>query len=159
MQQLMETIRALQQVVAASKADQHRILAEVQAEEAASKDRYQNSLAASHANNEELRGDLQRMGEHATDERTPPIPVRARPMPFLQAIMDTVMPSSFVGPKIAFTGIEDPEAHITAFHTKMMILRGTDAMHCKLFMSTFLGTGLDWFISLPNGHITSFDQF
>jgi len=40
MQQLMETIRALQQAVAASKADQDRILAEVQAEQAASQDRF-----------------------------------------------------------------------------------------------------------------------
>ena len=32
-------------------------------------------------------------------------------------------------------------------------------MHYKLFMSTFSGTALDWFVSLPNGHITSFDQF
>jgi len=26
-------------------------------------------------------------------------------------------------------------------------------------MGTFSGTTLDWFISLPDGHITSFDQF
>ena len=32
-------------------------------------------------------------------------------------------------------------------------------MHCKLFMGTFVGTTLDWFIGLPDGHITSFDQF
>jgi len=38
MQQLMETICALQQAVAASKADQDRILVEVQAEQAASHD-------------------------------------------------------------------------------------------------------------------------
>jgi len=40
MQQLMETIRALQQAVAASKVDQDRILAEVQAEQAASQNRF-----------------------------------------------------------------------------------------------------------------------
>jgi len=62
-------------------------------------------------------------------------------------------------PKITFTGIEDLEAHFTAFHTQMMISGGTDAMHCKLFMGTFSGTALDWFINLPDGHITSFDQF
>ncbi|XP_068497461.1 uncharacterized protein [Phaseolus vulgaris] len=148
MQQLMESIRALQQAVAAFKVDQERI------------------LAVLHANNEELHRanvelcrDLQRMGERTTDERKLPIPVRARPMPFSQAIMDTVIPASFMGPNIAFTGVEDPEAHITAFHTQMMISGGTDAMHYKLFMSTFSGTALDWFISLPDGHITSFDQF
>ena len=32
-------------------------------------------------------------------------------------------------------------------------------MHCKLFMGTFAGTTLDRFIGLPDGHITSFDQF
>jgi len=57
------------------------------------------------------------MGERTTDERTLLILVRARPMPFLQGIMDIVIPASFMGPKIAFIGIEDPEAHITAFHT------------------------------------------
>ena len=32
-------------------------------------------------------------------------------------------------------------------------------MHCKLFMSTLSGIALDWFVSLPDEHITSFDQF
>jgi len=41
----------------------------------------------------------------------------------------------------------------------MMISKGTDVMHCKLFLGTFSSTTLDWFISLPDGHITSFDQF
>jgi len=41
MQQLIETIRALQQAVAASKDDQDRILAEVQVEQAASQNRFQ----------------------------------------------------------------------------------------------------------------------
>ena len=166
MQQLIETIRALQQVVAASKADQDKILAEVQAEQTASQNRFQDDLAVSQANNEELsrvneelRRDLQRMGEHTTDEQTPPIPVRARPMPFSQAIMDTVIPANFMGPKISFTGVEDSEAHITAFHTQMMISGGTDAMYYKLCMGTFSSTALDLFISLPDGHITSFDQF
>jgi len=73
--------------------------------------------------------------------------------------MDTVIPTSFMVPKITFTGVKDPEAHITAFHTQMMISGGTDVMHCKLFMGTFSGTTLDWFINLPDGHITLFDQF
>jgi len=31
-------------------------------------------------------------------------------------------------------------------------------MRCKLFMSTLVGTSMDWFISLPDGHVTSFAQ-
>jgi len=73
--------------------------------------------------------------------------------------MDVVIPTNFMTPKITFTGIEDPEALITTFRTQMMILGGTNAMHCKLFMGTFAGTTLDWFIDLPDGHITSFNQF
>jgi len=78
-------------------------------------------------------------------------------MPFSQAIMDTIIPASFMVQKITFIGVEDSEAHITVFHTQMMISGGTDAMHCKLFMGTFSGTMLNWLISLPDGHITSFD--
>ena len=124
MQKLMETIHTFQQAVAASKADQDRTLAEVQVEQATNQDRFHVDLVASRANNEELRRaneelrrDLERMGERTTDERTPLIPIRARPMLFSQAIMDTVIPASFMGPKIAFTCVEDLETHITTFHT------------------------------------------
>jgi len=166
MQQLMETIRALLQTVVVSKADQNRILAEVRAEQAASQDRFHVDLDASRTNNEELRRaneelrkDLQHVGERVAGEQTPPIPVRARPMPFSQAIMNVMIPTNFMTLKITFTCTEDPKAHITALHTQMMISGETDAMHCKLFMGMFSGTTLDWFISLPDGHITSFDQF
>jgi len=102
MQQLMETMRALQDTVTASRVE----------------------IAASHADNEELcrtneelRRDLQQAGERTVNERAPPIPLRARPMPFSQAIMDTTFPTTSLGPKVTFTGVEDPEAHLTAFHT------------------------------------------
>jgi len=69
----METIYTLQQAVVASKADQDRNLTEVQAEQAASQNRFQNDLVASRANNEKLRRaneelprHLQRMGERTT---------------------------------------------------------------------------------------------
>jgi len=144
MQQLMETIRALQQTVAATKADQDRILAEVRAKQVASQDRFQVDLDASRTDNEdlrraneELRSDLQRMAERAAGEQTLPIPVRVHPMPFSQAIMNVVIPTNFMTSKITFTGTEDSEAYITAFNTQMMISRGTDVMHCKLFMGTF----------------------
>jgi len=68
-----------------------------------------------------------------------------------------------VGPKATFTGVDwfinHPEAHLTAFHTQMMLVGGSDVEHCKLFMSTLAGTALDWFINLPDRHVTSFAQF
>ena len=41
----------------------------------------------------------------------------------------------------------------------MIIYGGIDAIHCKMFMGTFTSTTLQWFSGLPDGHITSFDQF
>ena len=40
----------------------------------------------------------------------------------------------------------------------MMLVGGSDLVRCKLFMSTLAGTAMDWFISLPDGHVTSFPQ-
>jgi len=74
-------------------------------------------IVASRVNNEELRRDLQQTGERAVDERAPPVPLRAHPIPFSQAIMDTTLPTTSLGPKVTFTGVEDPEAHLTVFHT------------------------------------------
>jgi len=74
MQQIMETMRAFQEAVAVSRVDQER---------------FQDDLAASQANNEELRRNneelrrnLQQARERTVDERAPPIPPRARPMSF-----------------------------------------------------------------------------
>ena len=67
-----------------------------------------------------------------------------------------MIPATLVGPKVTFTGVEDPEAHLMAFHTQMMLVGGSDEVQCKLFMSTLEGTTMDWFISLPDGHVTSF---
>lgn len=99
------------------------------------------------------------MGERTVDERAPPLPVRARLMPFSQVIMDTVIPATSMGPNVTFTGVEDSKVHITVFYTQMMLLEGFNVVYCKLFMSTLVGVALDWLVSLPDGHITSFDQF
>jgi len=109
--------------------------------------------------NEELRRDLQQVGERAANEHAPPVPLRARPIPFSQVIMNTALPTTSLGPKVSFTGVEDPEAHLTAFHTQMMFTGGSNAVYCKLLMSTLSGAAMEWFVSLPDGHITTFDQF
>jgi len=40
-----------------------------------------------------------------------------------------------------------------------MLIGGFDALYCKLLMSTLAGAALEWFVSLPDEHITTFDQF
>jgi len=151
LQQVMEAMRALQEEMAASRANQERIQAYLVASQATSEDlRYSN---------EELRRDLQtRAGEREGADQEPVTPPREFPTPFSQEIVDAAIPVTLVGPKVTFTGTEDPEAHLTAFHTQMMLVGGSDAMRCKLFMSTLAGTAMDWFISLPDGHVTSFPQ-
>ena len=109
--------------------------------------------------NEELRrGWRNPAGQRDVDEAEPFTPPREFSTLFSQQILKTVIPNTFIGPKVTFTGIKDPEAHLTAFHTQMMLVGGSDAVRCKLFMSTLTGMALDWFINLPEGHITSFAQ-
>jgi len=109
--------------------------------------------------NEELRRDVQQVGERVADERAPPVPLRARPMPFSRVIMNTVLPTTSLVPKVSFSIVEDLEAYLTAFHTQLMLTGGSDAVYYKMLMSTLLGTALEWFVSLPDGHITTFEQF
>ena len=149
--QVMEMMQGLQEAMAASKAKQERI---------------QLDLAASQARNEELhrtneelcRGLHNQAGSRETEEQECAMPPREFPMPFSHAIMDVAIHATFMGPKATFTGMKDPEVHLTAFHTQMMLIGGSDAVRCKLFMSTLVETTMEWFISLPNGHVTSFAQ-
>jgi len=149
MAQMMEIMRALQANVEASRVEQAKM---------------HEDLVASQAKNEELskvteelRQALQEQRGRATvEEVAPSSPPRVFPMPFAQAITNTPIPVSVVPVKASFTGVEDPEAHLTTFHTQMMLSGGSDAVYCKMFMSTLQRTALEWFVSLPTGHVTNF---
>ncbi|XP_068504380.1 uncharacterized protein [Phaseolus vulgaris] len=152
MAQMMEIMRALQENVEASRVQ----LAKMHEDLVTSQARNEELSKVT----EELRQALHEQRGRATDEEiTPSSLPRVFPMPFAQAITDTAIPASVVAVKASFTGVEDPEAHLTAFHTQMMLSDGSDAVYCKMFMSTIQGTALEWFVSLPTGHITSFQQF
>ncbi|XP_068476811.1 uncharacterized protein [Phaseolus vulgaris] len=153
MAEVFEMMRALQDNVAASRMEQERM----QADLAASQSRNEELDRV----NEELRKALQAQKERAAEERvvSSPSPPRTFPMLFSYEIMSAVVPPNLVGVKASFTGVEDPETHLTAFHTQMMLYGGSDAVYCKLFMSTLSGIALEWFVSLPDGHIISFQQF
>ena len=57
-------------------------------------------------------------------------PPREFSTPFSQEILDAVIPNTFAGPKVIFTGMEDPEAHLSAFHTQMVLVGDSDAAKC-----------------------------
>ena len=112
-----------------------------------------------HRINEELcRGLRNNRGQRECDEMENHSPPREFSTPFSQEILDAVIPNTFAGPKVIFTWMEDPEKHLAAFHTQMVLVGGSDTAKCKLFLSTLTGMAMDWFISLPNGHITSVRQ-
>jgi len=110
--------------------------------------RMQADLAASQVRNDELHrtNEELRRGWRDVDEPETATPPREFSTPFSQAILETAFPNTFIGPKVTFTGME------------MMLVGGSDAVRCKLFMSTLTRMAMDWFISLPEGHITSFAQ-
>ena len=145
MQQLVGMMQGLQEAMAASRAEQERMQADLTASQARNDEL--------HRANEELR-----RGWRDVDKPETASPPREFTTPFSQAILETAIPSMLTGPKVTFTGMDDPEVHLTAFHTHMMLVGGCDAVRCKLFMSTLTGMAMDWFISLPEGHITSFAQ-
>ena len=100
LQQVMEVMQGLQEAMAA---EQEHI---------------QLDLAASQARNEELRrGMRNHLGNREIEDRECFTPPREFPMPFSQSIIEAVIPPTFIGPKVMFTGMEDLEAHLTAFHT------------------------------------------
>jgi len=111
LQQVMETMRALQEEMVASRANQERIQAD---------------LVASQATSEELcrsNEELQTLtGEREGADQEPVTPPREFPTQFSQEIVDAAIPATLVGPKVTFSGTEDPEAHLTAFHTQMILV-------------------------------------
>ena len=108
LQQVMETMQALQEEVVVSRANQERIQDDLAASRA--------TIEALRLSNEELRRDLQNQADTREEgDREPATPPREF-LPFSQEIMDVVIPATFVGPKATFTGMEDQEAHLTTFH-------------------------------------------
>jgi len=152
--------------MAKAKDEQEKLIAEARDEQVLRQDQLMAEIDASQANseelrkaNEELRKSLQQCDQRSTRERGLNAPLRVCPKPFTQAIMDEFVSPYYITPNIIFTGVEDPENHLTAFNAQMIIYEGINVIHCKMFMGTFTGTMLQWFSGLPDGHITSFDQF
>ncbi|XP_057444372.1 uncharacterized protein LOC130736573 [Lotus japonicus] len=58
-----------------------------------------------------------------------------------------------------YSGKADPKEHLLYFNTKMVIRAASDAVKCRMFPSTFKGTAIAWFMTLPRGSITNFRDF
>ncbi|XP_038718291.1 uncharacterized protein LOC120011280 [Tripterygium wilfordii] len=83
--------------------------------------------------------------------------------PFSPSIAMTEAPPRFAAPIMKlYDGTEDPEEHVAHYKQKMFAtsipLDLREACMCKGFGSTLTGPALQWYISLPNGNISSFAQ-
>jgi len=80
--------------------------------------------------------------------------------PFTEEILREPIPAGYVFPKMGtFVGKQDPGVHLKNFRTQMLICGGSEATKCKMFAGTLVGTMLDWFSSLPEGSVMSFEVF
>src|ERR1044072_9956750 len=87
----------------------------------------------------------------------PPIPVF---QPFTDEIIATMLPANH--PPIvldSYEGMTDPQRHLNGFNAKMLTTTANDHLKCKLFGGTLKSNALDWFATLPNRSITSFEDF
>jgi len=107
--------------------------------------------------NKELQRSLCQQGRRPTRERSPNFSSRDDHRPCSQQIMDEPVPPHYITPKITlFTSVEYSENHLKAFGAQMILSGGSDAIRCKMFMSTFPGTTLQWFSGVLDDHMTSF---
>ncbi|XP_056686003.1 uncharacterized protein [Spinacia oleracea] len=57
-----------------------------------------------------------------------------------------------------YDGSTDPEVHCTMFEHHMMLYTDSDAMWCKVFLSTLLGVASGWYKWLPKGSVYNYRQ-
>ncbi|KAL2245916.1 UNVERIFIED_CONTAM: hypothetical protein Sindi_2859800 [Sesamum indicum] len=79
--------------------------------------------------------------------------------PFINEILSEVVGPNFQLPDLPkYDGLKDPREHITTFEMVMNLYRQTDSINAKLFVTTLTGKAQEWFTSLPNGTIGSYEQ-
>ena len=83
--------------------------------------------------------------------------------PFVHTIAITPFPNKFSIPNMPdYDGTGDPDEHVSIYKQKITTVHvkrhNLEAVMCKAFGSTLTGAALTWFIHLPLGSITSFDD-
>ncbi|XP_062085511.1 uncharacterized protein LOC133791606 [Humulus lupulus] len=79
---------------------------------------------------------------------------------FTDWIVQEPKPKDFVIPTLpAFNGRGDPLDHIFQFQQKMSLVLNNEAIHCKVFSTTFTVPSLLWFRQLQPCFINSFNDF
>ncbi|XP_073152514.1 uncharacterized protein [Henckelia pumila] len=89
---------------------------------------------------------------------------RPRPMqresPFARAILDEELPVNFKKPTLGeYDGSSDPEEHLGRFENAALLHRYSDAIKCRVFLTTLVRSAQQWFNLLQPGSIRSFNDF
>ncbi|KAL0303746.1 UNVERIFIED_CONTAM: hypothetical protein Sradi_6242700 [Sesamum radiatum] len=79
--------------------------------------------------------------------------------PFSNKILTEVVDPSFRMPDLPkYDGTKDPQEHVAAFELVMNLYGQPNIINAKLFVTTLTGKAQEWFTSLPNGGIETFEQ-
>ncbi|XP_074579120.1 uncharacterized protein LOC141835644 [Curcuma longa] len=80
--------------------------------------------------------------------------------PFAQWILEEELPRHFRAPQLMdYTGATDPEDHLGRFENAATLHQYTDAIKCRVFLTTLAGAAVRWFNHLPPASICSFNDF
>ncbi|XP_074561130.1 uncharacterized protein LOC141817365 [Curcuma longa] len=84
----------------------------------------------------------------------------AHKSPFAPWILEEELPRHFRAPQLSdYTGVADPEDHLGKFENAATLHQYTDAIKCRIFLTTLAGAAVRWFNHLPPSSICSFNDF
>ncbi|XP_074565126.1 uncharacterized protein LOC141821664 [Curcuma longa] len=79
---------------------------------------------------------------------------------FTRRILDEELPKHFRTPQfLDYNGSNDLEDHLGRFENAAILHQYTDAIKCRVFLTTLVGSALWWFSQLPPSSISSFADF
>ncbi|VFQ58930.1 unnamed protein product [Cuscuta campestris] len=76
--------------------------------------------------------------------------------PLTARVMKAQLPGGMKAPEIRYKGVTDPNDHLAAYQTHMLMHAVEDEIQCRLFVGTLEGPAVKWFLTLPNGTIDCF---
>ncbi|XP_042400920.1 uncharacterized protein LOC121990942 [Zingiber officinale] len=81
-------------------------------------------------------------------------------VPFSARILNERLPKGYRAPSIGeYDGSKDPEEHLRKLKNAALLHQYSDAVKCRVFLNTLVGSTLKWFDGLPQGSITCFLDF
>ncbi|XP_073137511.1 uncharacterized protein [Henckelia pumila] len=83
-----------------------------------------------------------------------------RESPFTRAILDEELPANFKQSTLGeYDGSSDPEEHLERFENAALLHRYSDAIKCRVFLTTLVRSAQQWFNLVQLGSIRNFNDF